>query len=71
MSYTIEINEAQRQLLMKALLNTKVDELRRVLGTGCGAYDTEAEEFVALVQMFGTLKDVESESPGVIHGFCL
>ena len=54
MSYHIEINEYQRRLIMKALTSTDVNQFSQAPGSG-DAFDTEAKEFVCLVQMFGTL----------------
>src|SRR5438132_9626966 len=54
MSYHIEINEYQRRLIMKALTSTNVNQFSQAPGSG-DAFDTEAKEFVCLVQMFGTL----------------
>jgi len=54
MSYHIEINEYQRRLIMKALTSTDVNQFSQATGSG-DAFDTEAKEFVCLVQMFGTL----------------
>jgi hypothetical protein len=53
MSYHIEINEYQRRLIMKALSSTDVNQFSQAPGSG-DAFDTEAKEFVCLVQMFGT-----------------
>ena len=59
MSYHIEINEYQRRLIMKALTSTDVNQFSQAPGSG-DAFDTEAKEFVCLVQMFGTLDLDES-----------
>ncbi len=50
MSYHIEINEYQRRLIMKALTSTDVNQFSQAPGSG-DAFDTEAKEFVCLVQM--------------------
>jgi hypothetical protein len=66
MSYHIEINEYQRRLIMKALTSTDVNQFSQAPGSG-DAFDTEAKEFVFLVQMFGTL---DLDVPNVIrHGY--
>jgi probable HAF family extracellular repeat protein len=62
MSYHIEINEYQRRLIMKALTSTDVNQFSQAPGSG-DAFDTEAKEFVCLVQMFGTL-DLDDTAPG-------
>jgi hypothetical protein len=49
MSYHIEINEYQRRLIMKALTSTDVNQFSQAPGSG-DAFDTEAKEFVCLVQ---------------------
>jgi hypothetical protein len=59
MSYHIEINEYQRRLIMKALTSTDVNQFSQAPGSG-DAFDTEAKEFVCLVQMFGTMKALTS-----------
>ena len=69
-SYTIQINEGQRQLLMRMLHTGDASILSKDDGTGCGAYDTENDEFIALEEMLGALPDAERENPGVVHGFC-
>ena len=61
MSYHIEINEYQRRLIMKALTSTDVNQFSQAPGSG-DAFDTEAKEFVCLVQMFGTL-DLDDTTP--------
>ena len=61
MSYHIEINEYQRRLIMKALTSTDVNQFSQAPGSG-DAFDTEAKEFVCLVQMFGTL-DLDDTGP--------
>jgi hypothetical protein len=62
MSYHIEINDYQRRLIMKALTSTDVNQFSQAPGSG-DAFDTEAKEFVCLVQMFGTL-DLDDTAPG-------
>src|SRR2546430_16037796 len=62
MSYHIETNEYQRRLIMKALTSTDVNQFSQAPGSG-DALDTEAKEFVCLVQMFGTL-DLDDTAPG-------
>jgi hypothetical protein len=62
MSYHIEINEYQRRLIIKALTSTDVNQFSQAPGSG-DAFDTEAKEFVCLVQMFGTL-DLDDTAPG-------
>src|SRR5437899_9770647 len=62
MSYHIEINEYQRRLIMKALTSTDVNQFSQAPGSG-DAFDTEAKEFVCLVQMFGTL-DLDDTARG-------
>lgn len=70
-TYTIQINEGQRLLLLKAFAQeARTDVLSRTPGTGCGAYDTELEEFLCLKEMFVALPNDEAEMPGVLHGFC-
>jgi hypothetical protein len=61
MSYHIEINEYQRRLIMKALTSTDVNQFSQAPGSG-DAFDTEAKEFVCLVQMFSTL-DLDDTTP--------
>lgn len=71
-TYTIMINERQRQIILMALTGSTVTDFRTDPGTGCGAYDTEQEEFIALVQMFGTLPTDQKGYPDtLVHGFCL
>ena len=62
MSYHIEINEYQRRLIMKALTSTDVNQFSQAPDSG-DAFDTEAKEFVCLVQMFGAL-DLDGTAPG-------
>jgi len=62
MSYHIEINEYQRRLIMKALTSTDVNQFSQAPGSG-DAFDTEAKEFVCLVQMFGTLDLDDTTKP--------
>src|SRR5437879_3626313 len=57
MSYHIEINEYQRRLIMKALTSTDVNQFSQAPGSG-DAFDTEAKEFVCLVQMFGSTSTI-------------
>ena len=68
MSYHIEINEYQRRLIMKALTSTDVNQFSQAPGSG-DAFDTEAKEFVCLVQMFGTL-DLDDTAPGGNRSAC-
>jgi hypothetical protein len=67
MSYHIEINEYQRRLIMKALTSTDVNQFSQAPGSG-DAFDTEAKEFVCLVQMFGTL-DLDDTAHGGLKLF--
>jgi len=73
--YNIDINEGQRQILEKALatipLKTHPSLLSTAIGTGCGAYDTEYQEYVVLLEMIRDLPKQEADSPGVTHGLCL
>lgn len=77
MAYTLSISECQRRILMRALTHLGTDEkeiqeLKNEPGdVEHGGYDRADEEYIALVQMFGTLPDDEKNNPGVIHGFCL
>jgi len=57
MSYHIEINEYQRRLIMKALTSTDVNQFSQAPGSG-DAFDTEAKEFVCLVQMVGSTSTI-------------
>jgi hypothetical protein len=47
---------------MKALTSTDVNQFSQASGSG-DAFDTEAKEFVCLVQMFGTL-DLDDPARG-------
>ena len=72
--YNIDINEGQRQILEKALANIPLEGrslLSTAVGTGCGAYDTEYQEYVVLLEMIRDLPKQEADSPGVTHGLCL
>ena len=63
MSYHIEINEYQRRLIMKALTSTDLNQFSQAPGSG-DAFDTEAKEFVCLVQMFGKTEPQPRVSTG-------
>lgn len=64
MSYTIQINEAQRDIIEQALTVAKHHHSQFFS-------DTEKEEVDLLHAMFTDLPNQEKGSPGALHGFCL
>lgn len=67
-TYTIEINERQRLLLLKAFAQVRTDVLDSTQRDR--EWGTEVEEFLCLKEMFEALPNEEASMPGVLHGFC-
>lgn len=64
-SFTIQIDEAQRALIEKALSSFFADETEEVINSDPG------NEHVPLLDLIRDLPKQERESPRTIHGFCL
>lgn len=81
-TYTIMLNDYQRALIMRVLNHALIDskyanELANeeppdsnLTGLSAGG-DSALEEVEVLIELFGTLPTQESETPGIVHGFCL
>lgn len=71
-SFTIQINDYQRQMLIaacrKRLLMDKnwLDKL-----PGDQAYDNQTGELECMIDMLDHLPKQEADSPGILHGLCL
>lgn len=64
-SFIIQIDEAQRALIEKALSSFFADETEEIINSDPG------NAHVPLLDLIRDLPNVEAESPGCVHGFCL
>lgn len=73
MAYTIQIDEAQRLLLLRIFHAARSnDNLVESLTAEPGhMWNMAFEEFQTFHAMLTTLPENEQDSPGVLHGFCL
>lgn len=71
-TYTIEINEYQRQLIVQAMKNLPPNTVKEPNGPNVGTspWDTPQEEFINLTEMFEHLPTYD-DAHTAVHGFCL
>lgn len=73
MTYTIQIDEAQRALMLRIFHAARSSDalVSALLVERGDAFDTNLAEFETLESMLDDLPDVERETPGTLHGFHL
>lgn len=74
-TYQIEINEQQRELILRAMRAYDKKSLSQAPETG-QYFDHELGEFIVLASMFEELpqeeqKDADGGSKKMLHGFCV
>ena len=71
MAYTIQIDEEQRQIIVRGL--TSIKDLKEMAETLSQVIPqaNQLEHLDILIKMFDELPDVERDNPGILHGFCL
>jgi hypothetical protein len=72
-SYTVQINEYQRNLIMKLMLQTmnNVHYAQHMLRTKGEFHETMHEEVNSLIGLLHELPEHEKKDPGITHGLCL